>query len=75
MITEEKIFKIAEHNGVDVSYENLGRILKAKKVFKLGIYCPCCPDDKDRYCGSKKCMEEVRKNKSCHCGLFVKKGK
>ena len=69
-----KLQKIAERNGLKTT-ELLDSIATAKKGL-LGdkwIYCPCDPDNKKRYCGSKLCLSEIKEHSTCHCGLFRRK--
>ena len=68
---KEKLRKIAERNGFKLT-DRLDSVSKAKRVL-LGdkwIYCPCDTENKNRYCGSKVCLEEIQKKGVCHCGLF-----
>lgn len=37
------------------------------------IYCPCDPDNKNRYCGSKLCQNDINEYGICHCGCFKRK--
>ena len=63
--------KIANHHNLKLT-ENSQRILNAKNLLGIGIYCPCQSEDKTAYCGSSKCLREIRENEICHCGLFKK---
>lgn len=70
-MTKTKLQKIAERNGLKTT-ELLDSISTVKKGL-LGdkwIYCPCDPENKKRYCGSKLCLNDVEKDGVCHCGLF-----
>lgn len=64
--------KIALHNDFELT-EKANKVINAKKVLGVGIKCPCEPDNHDRYCGSKFCMNEVSQTGICHCGLFRRK--
>lgn len=69
-----KLQKIAERNGLKTT-ELLDSISTVKKGL-LGnkwIYCPCEPENAKRYCGSKKCLNEIKEQGTCHCGLFRRK--
>ena len=63
--------KIAKHNGLTLS-EKASKIINVKDILGVGIRCPCYPNDKARYCGSKKCVAEVMAKEKCHCGMFIK---
>lgn len=68
---KQALSKIAERNGLKVT-DRLDSVSKAKQML-LGeewICCPCETENKDRYCGSKVCLEEIQKKGVCHCGLF-----
>lgn len=67
----EDYLKIANHNGFVLS-EKAYKVIRVKDILGIGIRCPCCPNDRTRYCGSKKCVEEVNAKSTCHCGLFIK---
>lgn len=71
---EEKIKKMAERNGYDLS-ENLSKIAKAKHMFfgpKLWVKCPCDPDS-DRACISQHCKQDIETDGICHCHLYKKR--
>lgn len=63
--------KIANHHNLKLT-ENSQRVLNAKNLLGIGIYCPCQSTDKTAYCGSRKCLKEIKENGICHCGLFKK---
>ena len=63
--------KIANHHNLKLT-ENSQKILNAKNLLGIGIYCPCQSDDKSAYCGSPKCLKEIKENGVCHCGIFKK---
>lgn len=63
--------KIANFHNLHLS-ENAQKILNAKNLLGIGIYCPCQSDDKSAYCGSRKCLKEIKENGVCHCGIFLK---
>lgn len=66
-----KLQKIADRNGLKIT-ELLDSVLAAKERL-LGdkwIYCPCDPENKSRYCGSKLCLNDIKRDGICHCGLF-----
>lgn len=69
-----KLNRIAERNGLETT-ELLGSIATVKKSLlrERWIYCPCEPEDAKRYCGSRKCLNEINKQGICHCGLFRRK--
>lgn len=68
-----KLQKIADRNGLKTT-ELLDSISTVKKglLRERWIYCPCEPDNNKRYCGSKMCLNDVKKDGVCHCGLFRK---
>ena len=63
--------KIANHHNLKLT-ENSQKILNAKNLLGIGIYCPCQSYDKSAYCGSPKCLKEIKENGVCHCGIFKK---
>lgn len=63
--------KIANFHNLNLS-ENAQKILNAKNLLGIGIYCPCQSEDKSAYCGSPKCLKEIKENGVCHCGIFSK---
>jgi len=68
---KQALSKIAERNRLKVT-DRLDSVSKAKQML-LGeewIYCPCETANKDRYCGSKVCLEDIENFGVCHCGLF-----
>ena len=67
------IWRIKELNNLQVS--NVSRIVNAKlMLFKKDFMrCPCAGNDPERFCGSEKCMKEIKETGQCHCGLFKKK--
>lgn len=69
---DSRIRTIAKKNGFGMT-DNRTKIEKAKiMLFKGGDYmrCPCSADDPERYCGSPKCINEVKEKGICHCHLF-----
>lgn len=76
IITAKRNFRrIAKENEIELNLENLNKITNAKMIMfkKNYLQCPCDASDKERYCGSKKCIEEVKTKGICHCGLFKEK--
>lgn len=75
------IKKISKQYDLDV--KNKEKIIDAKIRFfgksalendlKEIYRCPCSADDKERYCGSIKCLAEIYNEGKCHCQLFWKK--
>lgn len=63
--------KIANFHNINLT-ENAQKVLNAKNLLGIGIYCPCQSDNKSAYCGSPKCLKEIRENGVCHCGIFKK---
>lgn len=69
--TKNKLIRIADNNCFIVN--NLSKIVKAKRLLfrhDSMMRCPCAANDKDRYCGSPKCIQEIKENGVCHCGLY-----
>lgn len=78
MIVEEierEVSKLAEQNGLELT-ENAHKVcsFRARAEIPLSI-CPCARADKERYCISKKCMDDIEAYGVCHCQVFKKKGK
>lgn len=68
---KRRVKKIAKEFNLDT--QNVDKIANAKMMLFAGddvFRCPCAADDKERYCGSLKCLSEIYTNKQCHCGLF-----
>ncbi len=78
MITMEKqklkdaLIRLSVLKNVDIS-DKVDKIVNAKTILDVGFRCPCCPDDREMACISKKCYNEIQQNGVCHCGLFKKK--
>ncbi len=70
---EKEIARIAKENNWEVNEVSLDAIVMAKlKNFGLENWgpCPCDANNNQRYCGSPLCVEEVKENGVCVCGLF-----
>lgn len=50
--------------------ENAPRIARIKARQEDWRQCPCAKNDKEMYCGSRKCEEMTKKDGHCHCNLF-----
>ena len=50
--------------------EKASKIINVKDILGIGIRCPCYPNDRSRYCGSKKCVGETRLVGNCPCVMF-----
>ena len=71
---EEKLCIIAERNGLKTTERlNLISAVKEWMLCDKWVYCPCDLDNNKRYCGSKLCMEDIKTEGICHCGLFERK--
>lgn len=72
-MVKEKLIKIAQRNNLRTT-ELLDSIstVKSGVLKQRWIYCPCCSEDKSRYCGSKPCLEDIKRDGVCHCGLYEK---
>lgn len=72
-IARDDVDKIAERNQLRTT-ELLDSIstVKSGVLKERWIYCPCCSEDKSRYCGSKPCLEDIKRDGICHCGLYEK---
>lgn len=69
-----RIRSVAKKHNFEI--KNLDKIVRAKMLLFKGKnkhYCPCKADDKEKYCGSSKCLTEIHKKGHCCCGLFHKK--
>lgn len=76
-MTEEDIVKamaiIARALDFDLN-DNVLKIAKLKsRMGKDWHRCPCDRDNPERYCGSRLCEEETKKNGVCHCGCFKRR--
>ena len=71
----KKVNRIAEKNGFNITGNKM-KIIEAKLMLFRGkelIKCPCAAQDEERYCGSPKCIQEVKEKGICHCHLFEAK--
>ena len=68
-------FRLMKEKQVDLDIARIRNVTAAKLLSfqKEYLRCPCAPDDKDRYCISQKCIEDIEKEGTCICGLFKKK--
>lgn len=65
------IDRFAEKHKLEI--RNKSKIINAKKMMFIHgnmRRCPCDGGNPERYCGSKKCMEDIIKNGKCHCNMF-----
>lgn len=72
---KDRIEKIAKNKDFRLS-NNVDKIIKAKKIMFEDTEwqrCPCDAQNKDRYCGSTLCENDVKESGKCHCGLFLRK--
>lgn len=77
MKTKEEILecmkKICSYKGY-IETDKISKIANAKAMM-LGedwIHCPCDPENKARFCISKKCQSDIEENGVCHCGCYKK---
>lgn len=66
------LVKVAALKNVDMS-EDADKIIRVKTIFGVGTRCPCCQDNKEMACISRKCFSDIMADGHCHCGLFLKK--
>ena len=69
---KEVLTKVAALKNVEMS-EYADKIIKVKTIFNVGTRCPCCQDDREMACISKKCFNDIMRYGHCHCQLFLKK--
>ncbi len=72
---EQEIEKIAKENGWMVN-ENAIDAISVAKMQRFGLDawhpCPCDGKNKERFCGSPLCAQEIEEKGVCFCGLFKK---
>lgn len=71
--TEDKMLWLANLNGLSQT-ENFYKIVEAKERLNIDMRCPCDKDNKDRYCISKKCLDDIERDGHCRCNCFKKRG-
>ena len=71
---ELAVSKLAKENGLELT-ENAYKIcsFRARADIPLSV-CPCARADKERFCISKKCMDDINNLGVCHCNCFKKRG-
>ena len=71
---EQEVSKLAKENGLELT-ENAHKVcaFRARADIPLSV-CPCARADKERYCISPKCMEDIKTVGECHCRVFAKRG-
>jgi len=67
----DRFEQMAKNVGASLS-KNADKILAIKARAIDEFACPCYPDDKNHFCISPLCLQELNTNGKCHCGLFVK---
>ena len=71
---ENIIRKMAKEYGVELT-ENAHNIARFRAMANITMdKCPCSQNDPERYCISKKCMDDIMTTGKCHCQCFKKKG-
>lgn len=69
---KDALIRLSVLKDVDIS-DKFDKIANAKIILNVGFRCPCCPNDREMACISRKCFNDIHKNGVCHCGLFKKK--
>lgn len=70
---EQLLRKIAKENGLELT-ENAYKIARFRERTQLPMSkCPCSQNDPDRFCISKKCMDDIMKFGECGCRCYKKK--
>lgn len=71
---ELAVSKLAKENGLELT-ENAHNVcaFRARADIPLSV-CPCARADKERYCISPKCMQDIIDHSTCHCNVFRKRG-
>lgn len=71
----EQIKVIAEQFGVELT-DTAPKVAKAREKLKCGLdKCICEPNNPERFCISKKCMQDINEVGHCHCLCYKLKGK
>ena len=62
----------AKEFGVELT-ENAYKIARFRARADITMdKCPCSQNDPERYCISKKCMDDIMTTGKCHCQCFRK---
>lgn len=71
---ELAVSKLAKENDLELT-ENAHNVcaFRARADIPLSV-CPCARADKERFCISAKCMEDINAIGVCHCQVFRKRG-
>ena len=63
--------KIADKNGFKLS-QNAEKVARYREVADIPLSICCChKNDKERFCISQKCMDDIKNNGICACNVFL----
>lgn len=65
----DKMTKIADALDFGLN-ENAIKIAKVKSRMEDYRTCPCDPKNDLRYCGSRLCEEDTKRDRHCHCNCY-----
>lgn len=73
-MTQEEMLQqieiIAKQHNVQLT-ENAPKVAKARAMMDCPLdKCICEPNNKERFCISKKCMAEIKEKGICHCRCY-----
>lgn len=71
---KKQLLELAEKKGLQPTWF-FDRIVKAKERFGLDFGCPCDKDNPKRYCISKLCFSDIKRDGECHCRAYQLKDK
>ena len=69
---KKQLLELAEKKGLQPTWF-FDRIVRAKERFGLDFGCPCDKDNPKRYCISKLCLSDIKRDGHCHCNMWCKK--
>lgn len=71
MALRDDLLLIAKSKGLEPT-DKFDKIIRAKEMMGIGMYCPCDSKNKERYCISTLCRKDVEEKGTCHCGCWKK---
>ena len=69
----EQIKNMATQHNVELT-ENAQKVANARAMMNCFLdKCICNQKDEERFCISKKCMDEIKETGQCHCRCYRRK--
>ena len=57
---KDALIRLSVLKDVDIS-DKFDKIANAKIILDVGFRCPCCPNDREMDCISRKCFNDIHK--------------